>query len=206
MMYYRSIPLALLTLSLGACASTPTRYYTLTPPLAGADTVAPTCCKIHIRRVAVPPGMDRADIVTRNGSDQVVVHSNDAWLAPLADEIRSALGSEINRHASTITPVAPGPAVRDFGVWVNITRLDSVYAQYVAVTADWRMQASTPPKSTSTVCATTIRINVADGMPALVLGYQQAIAQLADHIELSLQNADGDAAPGCKAGSAGSAG
>jgi uncharacterized protein len=200
MTYYRTIPLALLTLSLGACASTPMRYYTLTPPLSGADPSAPTCCNIKIRRVSVPPEMDRADIVTRSGADQVVVHSNEAWLAPLADEIRSALGGEINRHLFTEMPVAPGSTVRDFAVWVNITRFDSVFAQYVVVTADWRMQASTPPKSTSTMCATTIRIDVTDGMPALVLGYQQAIVQLADRIALSLQNANGDAAPGCKAG------
>jgi len=182
MTYYRTIPLALLTLCVGACASTPMRYYTLTPPLSGADAITPSCCKIQIRRVAVPPEMDRADIVTRSGADQVVVHSNDAWLAPLADEIRGALGSEINRHLSTVTPLAPGPTVRDFAVWVNITRFDAVFAQYIVVTADWRIQASIPPKSTSTVCAMTVRLNVTDGMPALVQGYQQAIAQIADHM------------------------
>jgi uncharacterized lipoprotein YmbA len=199
MTYYRTIPFALLTLSLGACASTPMRYYTLTPPLLGAEASTPTCCKIQIRRVSVPPEMDRADIVTRSGAAQVVVYSNDAWLAPLAEEIRSALGSEINRHLSTVAPLASGPTVRDFSVWVNITRFDAVFAQYIVVTADWRIQASSPPKSTATVCATTIRINVTDGIPALVQGYQQALGQIADQIALNLKNA-GDTAPGCNAG------
>jgi len=200
MTHYHTILLALLTLSLGACASTPTRYYTLTPPLAGADAVASSCCKIQKRRVAVPPEMDRADIVTRSGADQVVVHSNDAWLAPLGDEIRSALGGEIKRQLSTVTQTTPGPTVRDFAVWVNITRFDAVFAQYVVVTADWHIQASTPPKSPSTACATTVRINITDGMPALVQGYQQAIAQIADQIALPIKNADGDAMPRCNAG------
>lgn len=198
MTYYRTIPLALLTLNLGACASTPMRYYTLTPPLSGDDAVAPTCCNIQIRRVSVPPEMDRTDIVTRSGADQVVVHSNESWLAPLADEIRSALGGEINRHLSAVTPLAPGATGRDFAVWVNVTRFDSVFAQYVVVTADWRIHASTLPKS-NIVCATTVRVTVTDGMPALVQGYQQAVAQIADQIARGLENA-GDAAPGCQAG------
>ena len=198
MTYYRTMPLALLTLSLGACASTPMRYYTLTPPLSSADAAAPSCCNLKIRRVSVPPEMDRADIVTRSGADQVVVHGNEAWLAPLAEEIRSALGGEISRRLSTEMPVAPGSTVRDFAVWVNITRFDSVFAQYVVVTADWRIQASTSPKSI-TVCARTVRVNVTDGMPALVQGYQQAIAQIADSIALGVNNA-GDAAQSCKTG------
>ena len=197
---YGAISLALLTLSLGACASTQMRYYTLTPPLSGADAEPPTCCRVQIRRVVVPPDMDRAEIVTRSGAGQVAVHSNDAWLAPLGDEIRSALGGEINRHLSTVTPVAPQPTVRDFAVWVNITRFDSVYAQYVVVTADWRVQASAKPKPTSTVCATSVRIDITGGMPALVQGYQQAIAKIAAAIAQNLNNADGAAAPSCNAG------
>jgi uncharacterized lipoprotein YmbA len=199
MTHCQTAALALLALSLGACASTPTHYYTLSPPLLRADASEPACCKIHIRRVVVPQEMDRADIVTRTGPQQVVVHSNDVWLAPLGDEIRSALGEEINRQLATITPAAPAPTVRDFSVWINVTRFDSVLAEYVVVTADWRIQASTPP-SMATVCTATVRIDVRDGMPALVQGYQQAILQIANHIALNLPSAGGVMAPGCTAG------
>lgn len=186
----RPIKAALLTLACCGCASAPVRYYTLMRPTAASSELASAeCCKVQVRRVLIPPEADRPELVTRSGDGQAMVLSNENWLAPLRDEIRGALSSQINLKLSERAVIEPAARLHDSVVSVNVTRFEAIPARYALVTADWRIQGVDSPKAASVTCETTARITVESGVSALVHGYQQAIARIADQIALDIVDA-----------------
>jgi hypothetical protein len=58
--------------------------------------------------------------------------------------------------------------------------------QYALVTVNWRVQRIEMPKEAPVTCETTARIKVPNGVSAIVKGYQQAIANIADEIAVEI--------------------
>ena len=184
-----------------ACSSTPVHYYTLLRPTpTPSELTSAACCRVQIRRVVIPREVDRPELVTRSGEDEAMVLSNATWLAPLRDEIRDALTSQIDLKLVQATAVEPAARAPEPVVFVNVTRFESVPAQYVLVSANWRIQRTDLPKATSLTCETTARIAVKSGVSAIVQGYQQAIVKIADQIALDLLDAGRIATRRCTSG------
>jgi hypothetical protein len=143
---------------------------------------------VQIRRIRIPPQVDRPELVTRSGEGQAIVLSNSTWLAPLRDEIQGALTSEINLklREAAIEPAALVPAPV---IFVTVSRFESVPAQYVVVTAIWRIQRADLPKAALLNCEATARVTITSGVSALVQGYQQALVTIADRIALDIPRA-----------------
>lgn len=194
MKHLRLIGAGLIGLMCCACTSTPIHYYTLMRPLpAPSGSALVACCHVQIRRVVIPPQVDRPELVTRSGNEQANVLSNAVWLAPLRDEIRGALMSQINwkLHDGIASDLAL--TVREATVFVDVTRFESVPTQYVLVSANWRIQWADLPKVAPITCETAARITVGGGMLAVVQGYQQALVTIADRIARDLLDAGGNA-------------
>lgn len=178
-----SIRLVLVALIGAACSSAPVRYYTLVPPMAASSGLAAAeCCNVRLRRVTVPPGIDRPELVTRSSDDEAVVLSNSVWLAPLRDEIRAALADEIHFKLSAGVPESI--------VDISVTRFEALPGQYIVVAARWSITRVGSPKAAPLSCETTERIAVDSGVPALVQGFQRALAMIADEILRDLRVAD----------------
>ena len=186
----RLLRFALINLLCCGCASAPIHYYTLTPPIPVSEqNTAVSCCKVQIKRVLIPPEVDRPELIERSGDYQAVVLSNETWLAPLRDEIRSALSSGINLKLSQAgTTEKSGRQI--YSVLVDVTRFESVPGQYALVEADWRVQVAAPTAASPLYNKTTARITIGPGLPASVRGYQQAIGQIADEIALAILNTE----------------
>jgi len=166
------------------CTSAPVRYYSLLPPEGspseGRNNV---CCIVDIRGVHIPVEVDRPELVTRRSGEQLDVLGNDVWLAPLRDEIKSALLDRIKHDLSDTAAPANPPATQRFVVSVDVERFESVLGQHALMKAQWHVDAADHSKSHSVApCETTVSIGVSGGVPALVLGHQQAIVGIADRI------------------------
>lgn len=197
MKHSRGLPAVFLSVLCCGCASAPVRYYTLVRPVAASrSSAAAACCNVQVRRVIIPLQDDRSELVLRRGDNQAVVLDNDLWLAPLRDEIGGALSSEINVILSAA--VGEGAATDQMAVIsVSVTRFDAISAGHVAITATWRIETPSRHGTVVLTCAATAQIAVANGVPSLVRGYQQALGSLADSMALDVLETERVTTPHC---------
>lgn len=178
-----NLAVALLALAVGACSSAPPiRYFTLVPA-AGAATVAPATqpFQFELLPVTVPAQVDLPQLVVRQGGQGVAVLQGQRWIAPLGDEVRGALSSDLT-HDFRAQDVSGLPAqgkgiVR---IKVDVRRFDSVPGSYAYIDAAWSVR---PLRGGDPLaCTSRISETVGEGYDALVQGHQQAIARLAGQI------------------------
>jgi uncharacterized lipoprotein YmbA len=194
----RLVFLAPLALACCGCASAPVSFYTLIPRTVASNTVGMnTCCVIEIRNLRIPPQVDRPELVIRRSDEQFDVLSNDLWIAPLRDEIRSALLDDIRGKLSQGS--REERAAQKFLVFVDISRFESVPAKYALIEAQWRMERAETPKVDAPVCNTRAQVPIAGGVSGVIQGYQQAISTLASSIAVKLLDAQQGGALECPA-------
>lgn len=197
------ILLAVLTVS--ACASAPTQYLTLLPPPglllapaaaqrpAPAQTSAqspslntPTDTALHapVVSVTVPSQVDQSELVIRQSDGSMALLQSVRWIAPLADEIRTALALSLAEQWAAL------PAMH---VSVDVQRFDSVPGQYAYIEAAWTLTAPGSPAQKFSG-RTAVKVAVGKGYAALAAGHRQAIAGMAAQI-LAQARAMGSAPP-----------
>jgi uncharacterized lipoprotein YmbA len=86
-------------LSLGACSSTPTHYYTLIAPTTQAPaTTAQAPFQFEMQPVLMAVQVDQPPLVVRQGDGSLAILENERWGAPLGDEFHDALTGELERR------------------------------------------------------------------------------------------------------------
>jgi hypothetical protein len=172
-----------LAVALGACASAPMHYYTLVPPAASAEAVKTTGMPFELLPVSVPAQVDQPQMVVRQGQQGVVLLDGERWIAPLGDEIRSALSAQLSQdlHSQDVSGMAHGaqPLLR---IKLDVRRFESSPGQYALVEGAWSLRELHARQDRSLACTSRIREPVGAGYDALVQGHQRAIAQLATQI------------------------
>jgi uncharacterized protein len=161
MMIHREIVRRLLgltvSLSLAGCAvSDPTQYYTLAQ--AGAPTAERTATastaeggvgqttnvSIGVGPIIVPAYLDRRQIVTRTGTDQVELSAFHRWAEPLEDGMARILADEIAARVPTervVTFPWRGVAARaiQYQVVITVVRFDGQQGGDVTLDTRWRI-------------------------------------------------------------------
>lgn len=194
---YKGWPLvaAAAALTLAACGgSVPVRYYTLVPPADGyvptatqaAITAPPAPFQFELLPVSVPAQVDQPQLVVRQGGQGVAVLDGQRWIAPLGDEVRSALSADLARqlHTQDVSglPASGKPVLR---IKVDLRRFDSVSGGYALIDAAWSVR---PLKgNTALSCTSRVQETVGEGYDALVQGHQRAMDQLAAQIASAAQ-------------------
>lgn len=174
-----------LALGLSACASAPIHYYTLVPSASGPSTAVRTAVaapfQFELLPVSIPVQVDQPQLVVRQGEQGVALLEGERWIAPLADEVRGALSTDLTRelHTQDVSglPATGQPRLR---IKVDLRRFDSVLGNYALIDAAWSLRALTG--ETTLTCTSHIIEPVGPGYDALVQGHQQAFARLAGQI------------------------
>lgn len=182
----RFAPAVLLVLA--ACGSAPVRYYTLVPPgtTPSASEAVPTDSApfvIDLLPVGIPSQLDQQQMIVRNGTSGVSVLDDERWEAPLGDEFRAALSSELARRLGT-QDVAGLPRPKDktaLGIRVQIRRFDAWLGQSAQLEADWSI-ASEPGNGAAITCHQHFDAEAHGDFRELVLAQQRLVAQLAHQI------------------------
>ncbi|CAM3947455.1 hypothetical protein CCOS865_04372 [Pseudomonas reidholzensis] len=171
----------LMTLSLlGACRSDPIEFHTLTPT---AVTRQAAGSEIAIESVSVPPQVDRAQIVVRQGASGLAILETQWWGASLADELRSALAEQLNSADSE----------RRLSVRIVVQRFDSVPGQYALIDAKWRLRGVGGSATLS--CRSVLQTRAGTGIDEVVSAHQVNIQALAMQINQAARDTRG----GCPA-------
>lgn len=175
--------LAAATLMLAACASAPMHYYTLLPSALTGSSNPAASLAFEVLPVSVPPQVDQAQLVVREGGQSVSLLQSERWIAPLGDEVRGALAADLAREL-------PG---RDIGgmssggkpvlqIRLDLRRFDSQPGSYALIAGVWSVRWQDQGKQRSLACTSHIRESVGPGYDALVQGHQQALGELAAQI------------------------
>ncbi|MDE3073222.1 MAG: membrane integrity-associated transporter subunit PqiC [Pseudomonadota bacterium] len=182
-----------LALVLAACASAPLHYYTLVAPAAGAAgapvasmAAGGTSLPFELLPVGVPAQVDQPQLVVRSGGQGVVLLDGERWIAPLNDEVRSALSADLarelrNQDVSGL-PDNGKPLLR---VKLDLRRFDSQPGSYALIEGAWSVRVLHAPHAGALACTSRIMERVGPGYDALVQGHQRAIGRLAAQIAVA---------------------
>ncbi len=146
---YGMISLCVLAAVLGGCfgSSHPSRFYTLSS-LRGPEPTPQARSDDHrnivaIGPLAIPDYLDRPEIVTRAGQNEMRVNAFQRWAGPLDDDLSRTLIEDL----SVLLPVDRFSVMRwnpaqhgapiVYRVMVDVTRFDAVPGAVVFLDADW---------------------------------------------------------------------
>ena len=127
----------------GCSANRPTQFYTLSATAPAANetlqlTEQPLV--VGVGPVALPPYLNRPQLVTRIGANKMVLADFDQWAEPLDGALPRALSENLSRQLAT-EEVFVLPTTRnirlDYRVEIDIARFDANGAGEVVLDARW---------------------------------------------------------------------
>jgi uncharacterized lipoprotein YmbA len=187
-----TLVLVVLGLSLAACGhSAPTRFFTLFP-VAPAQPVAATAfaSPIRLRRVTVPPALDRVELVREVAPGEVKVSDFERWAAPLGQTAVQVLAEDLAARlpaGALIPPAAPLPTGgADVDVDILAFNVSGGQAVMEASWSEIRRMGTGPkdPRSTTRLVELTAPVDASGGL-AEAQGLSRLFGQLADRIAAS---------------------
>jgi uncharacterized lipoprotein YmbA len=155
-------------LLLAACRSDPIQFHTLTPTQVGNHSTT-TAGVIQIETISLPPQVDRAQIVIREGNSTLAILESHWWGATLVEELRSALADQLSNS----------PVKGKYSVRVDVQRFDSVPGQYALMDVIWRLRSAEPDNKAQVICRSTLQTPSGATVDELVLAQQNNIKRLA---------------------------
>jgi uncharacterized lipoprotein YmbA len=164
---------------LAACRSDPISFHTLTPAQPGASR---TGADIAIESISVPPQVDRAQIVIRQGNSGVAILDTDWWSATLADELRGAL----------VDQLSGGVGQQRASVRIDVQRFDSIPGQHALIDVKWRVRPLGAADAALLSCRSVLQTPSGPSIDELVTAQQNNVKRLAAHIA---QGASGSRCP-----------
>jgi hypothetical protein len=168
-------------LLLTACRSDPIHFHTLTPaqPARGSGD------EIRIEGISVPPQVDRAQIVIRQGNSGLAILETDWWGASLADELRGALVDQLS-NANPQHKVS---------LRVDVQRFDSIPGQYGLIDVKWRLRPLGAGDNSLVTCRSTLQTPSGPSIEDLVTAQQNNVKRLAAVISQAAATQQGCPAP-----------
>ena len=182
---------------LGGCASISPRFYTLVPESGrNASVEVAAGYTLEVEPVIIPAQVNRMELVTRLPGGGIAIADSDRWIAPLADELQSALSAELLHTLGGADPAAAtGSEV--LSVRLNVDRFDASPNRYALIEASWHLELKRDGRDVRVACRTQAYEPLRGGYPDIVSGYQRAIVYIADQIASVARGSVGRVAAAC---------
>lgn len=192
--------LALAAAVLAGCAgpigvTQPPHFYVLSalPPTAGqAGTPAVKGLIIRVGPVDLPQYLDRPQIVTRSGDNEISLNEFDQWAEPLDRSVSRILAENLSVLLGTdqVTTLSrPGPLRSDYQVAVEMVRFDQNAAGTITLIARWSLYGR---DGRDLVAMKKARFSIAAGSTdytATVAALSRALADLSRDIAAAIRGA-----------------
>jgi uncharacterized lipoprotein YmbA len=174
---------SLLILGLVGCRSASSHYYTLVAPADDAPAPVSNELQVDVLPVDVPPDVDRAEIVVREGPGEVTPVDTRAWIAPLSQELRRAFSNDLTRAlgARDIAGLTPTAGVPTYRVKLAVQRFESVLADHALIEAVSTVREASGG-APALVCSHRAREAAKAGYPGIAEAHQQALLEIAKQI------------------------
>lgn len=178
------------------CRSASGRYYTLVSAPDANQAEATNEIQLDVLPVDVPPEVDRAEIVVREGPGELTPVDTRSWIAPLPLEIRRAFSDALTRNlgARDIAGIT-AEGVPTYRIKLVVQRFESALGKRAVIDAISTVRELTGASPTL-VCSHHASEPAAKGYDGLALAHQRALAQIAKQVAASVRSAHGGA-PSC---------
>ncbi|UCD56919.1 MAG: membrane integrity-associated transporter subunit PqiC [Candidatus Hydrogenedentota bacterium] len=190
-----SVISAVLLLVLAGCASTePSRYYTLgpLPELATEEqtTSARQSLAIGLGPIELPAYLDRPQIVTRTGANQLKIAEFDRWAEPLEQNFARVLAENLSTLLSTdrvfTYPWKRSTPIR-YKVTIDVIRFDGQPGGSVTLVARWTISGMDEQEELSQRKSSISVPADGDDYNVLVSAKSRALAHLSSEIAATIE-------------------
>lgn len=181
----------------GGClggASAPTRFYTLVPvavpPTEASPITGDRGPAIGVGPVTLPGYLDRREIVTRRGRDEIELGEFDRWSEQLKDGATRVLGEDLAillRTDRVALPSGRGSLPVQYQVIVEVARFEGVAGADVTLEARWRILGG-DGKELALRRSTVTEVVGAPGYGALVAAMSRALGALGRDIATAIRD------------------
>lgn len=139
------VPQALLSGCFGT--SPASRFYTLAPhEQTAASFIKDSNLSVSVGPVDIPGYLERRQIVTRSGRNEIILAEYDRWSGYLGDEITGLLVADVSKRLApmrcSVLPwrSAPLTTIRTkYRIPVRVSRFDGAPGESVVLTATWNL-------------------------------------------------------------------
>jgi uncharacterized protein len=181
----KSLVVALL---LVACRSASTEYYTLVSPPRERPAPVTEAFQLDVLPVDVPPEVDRAEIVVREGRGKLTPVETRSWISPLGRELRHALSDDLTsalrvRDVAGATAVAGIPTYR---IKLVVQRFDSSLGARASIEAISTIR-DTNSHAPAIVCSHRASEGAGPGYEQLAEAHQRAVAAIAAQVAATIR-------------------
>lgn len=177
-------------LTLSGCASTePSRFYTLSTlsdeKRPHNDSPGIGRISVGIDPIEIPDSLNRPQIVTRSGLNELKLAEYDRWAGSLSENITMTVRENLSLLLATDSVFAYPwnfPSQVDYKVAIKIVRLESVPGDHVVLKALWTLTGGKDKKELTTrVSNIEEKLNVS-GYDAIVAAMSRTFASLSREI------------------------
>lgn len=175
---------------LSACGSSPkASFYTLGPDPTLAPLTPTKPANVVVSPVTVPDLLDRPQIVTRRGDNQVTLDEFARWGQPLKGDIARAIAGDLTRllGSDRVSIFDTGlDAARTWRVRVDVIRFDAVPSESVTIEALWTVL---PPGKAAPVAGKSLvrQEMTTPGFDGLVSAGDRALGAVSREIAAAIQ-------------------
>jgi hypothetical protein len=175
----------------GCAATTPTRFYTLSslvvPPGEAAKGLPHLA--VGVGPVTLPEYLNRPQIVTRAGSNRIILADFDSWAEPLDGLFARILTENLSLLLGTddVVPLPLRRTIRlDYDVEVSVTRFDVDSAGHAVLDARWVVYRDADGERVHSARSTIVEPAPTDDQAAGVQALSQALGDLSRQIAAAI--------------------
>ena len=181
------IALACLAVIAAGCASSPSRFYTLSATAKG-DGSAAADCAVVVGPVSVPAQVDRPQFTVQVAPNRVAIDEFNRWAEPLNDNIARVIAADLSVLLGTprVTSVSLASFAPAYQVGIGIQRFESVPGKSVRIEAVWVIR---PPAGGAALSGQTIASEpVTDATcDALAAAHSRALAKVSGDLAAAIR-------------------
>lgn len=171
------------------CASTPSRFYTLSPVAAPAPAAKPSAISVVVGPVSVPAIVDQPQIVVSTGPNQVSLDEFNRWASPLADNIARVVAQDLVAILGTPRVSLFQQSLNvagDYRVAIEVQSFESAPGDAATLNAAWSVRRTRDGKSENG--RTSVREPAAgSGFDALAAAHSRALEQMSRDIAVAIR-------------------
>ena len=184
----RALIVLLIMTATGCGHSPPVRYVTLNAEPAMAPSVTAHLQPIQLTAVHIPAELDRTEVVTQTSANQLTIHDNDRWGAPLGEMMRRTLAQDLLTRlpaGSFVLPDAPAsPDTRKLVVTVLHVGADA--SGTLVLQASWTLLSGPSSHALLTQQVSLTSDMASNDAAAQAAALSRLLGQLADRISASV--------------------
>ncbi|MFP3566039.1 membrane integrity-associated transporter subunit PqiC [Paraburkholderia sp. SIMBA_030] len=181
--------LGLVTVLLGGCKSPSASFFALGPDPSLASSGATRPVSVVIGPVTVPDMVDRPQIVTRVGDNEVAVNEFALWAQPLKGDIARVIAADLGALLNSQQVSVFDRAYDPLTVWhvrLDVMGFESVPGRDVTVDVQWAVR---PPGKTRSVVGRSVAREIVSGpgFDPIVAAHDRALASVSRDIAAAVQ-------------------